>query len=707
APAATAPPAASEPPEPPAPPTASAAPPPTPFHDLDAYIALPRLSGLIISPDGKRLVTAVATLNPDHTAYTQALWEVDPTGARAPRPLTLVGEATASATFTATGDLAFTTKRPDPAAPAPKDQPTAPSLWLLPPVGEARPLAHRAAGIDTVWAARQAPVVVFGSPVLPTSPDLPTDDAAQAARKKAHVSAILHATYPVRFWGQDLGPAARHLLALTEGEPWRDVTPPGGAASPEQVLDISADGSKLVTTWVVPRAKGRIRQVVALVDLASGVTEQLIEAPGADITEVAFSPDSCQLAYVTRADTTPTETTNEAVWVMAADGSGARQLAADWDRWPRHITWLPTGDALLAIADEAGRAPVFRVPLDGSQPVRLTADDAAFSDLVVAPDGSAAYALRSSWTHPPEVVRIDLAHAAAQGEPVAAELLRGPAARPELPGHLTEFVAATVDETPVHSWLILPAGASPATPVPGVLWIHGGPVASWNAWSWRWNPWLLAALGYAVALPDPALSTGYGRSFVQRGWGDWGGTPFRDLMSVTDALVARPEIDPGRTAAMGGSFGGYMANWVAGHTDRFKAIVTHASLWNLLSFGPSTDCAFYWADEMTPQMASTNSPDRSVAAISTPMLVIHGNKDYRVPLEQGLALWYQLLSESGRAADAAGASPHRFLYFPDENHWVLAPQNAKIWYQVVEAFLAQHVLGAATASYPALLGSTV
>ena len=114
-------------------------------------------------------------------------------------------------------------------------------------------------------------------------------------------------------------------------------------------------------------------------------------------------------------------------------------------------------------------------------------------------------------------------------------------------------------------------GAGPVgehEPAPLLLWAHGGPVASWNAWSWRWNPWLMAASGYAVLLPDPALSTGYGQHFIARGHGQWGGQPYRDLMAITDAAVARPDIDEARTAMMGGSYGGYMANWIAGHSGR-------------------------------------------------------------------------------------------------------------------------------------------
>ena len=271
---------------------------------------------------------------------------------------------------------------------------------------------------------------------------------------------------------------------------------------------------------------------------------------------------------------------------------------------------------------------------------------------------------------------------------------------PELPGTLTELHATADDGQPVRSWLALPTGSDPA---PLVLWVHGGPLASWNAWHWRWNPWLLVSQGYAVLLPDPALSTGYGQDFIQRGWGAWGFAPYTDLIAATDAACAHPRVDETRTAAMGGSFGGYMANWIAGHTDRFDAIVTHASLWALDQFGATTDGAYWWAREMTPEMTAQNSPHRFVGQIRTPMLVIHGDKDYRVPIGEALRLWYELLTESGLPAADDGSSPHQFLYFPSENHWVLSPAHAKIWYQVVTAFLARHVLGQ-DAELPETLG---
>jgi dipeptidyl aminopeptidase/acylaminoacyl peptidase len=318
--------------------------------------------------------------------------------------------------------------------------------------------------------------------------------------------------------------------------------------------------------------------------------------------------------------------------------------------------------------------------------VRVTRDAAAYTDVVVSPDGRSAYAVRSSYEFPPEVVRIDLA----SGD---VTRLPAPAERPRIQGTLERIGTTAADGSRVPAYLAMPAGASTQNPAPLLLWIHGGPLGSWNAWTWRWNPWLLVAKGYAVLLPDPALSTGYGQAYIQRGWGEWGRAPYTDLMAITDSAVQRPDIDGTRTAAMGGSFGGYMANWVAGQTDRFNAIVTHASLWALDQFGPTTDDSQYWLKEMTAEMALANSPHLHVEKISTPMLVIHGDKDYRVPIGEGLRLWYELLSKSQLAADENGQTQHRFLYYPDESHWILQPQHAKVWYGVVEHFLARQVLG--------------
>ena len=693
---------------------------PTPFHDLDAYIALPRITGLALSPTGDRLAVAVSSLNEDHTKYLTALWQVDPRGEAPAHRLTrgLTGESQPE--FTATGDLLFVAKR---ATDGVEDDDATPAVWLLPAAGgEAHQIATRPGGVDTVRAARAAGTLLVTADTMPSATDTASEEAVLEARKKHKVSAILHADYPVRFWDHDLGPAAPRLFAgelpTAAGRPvgatgpaqasdqteassavdLRDLTPQAGKALIEGEADLSADGTIVVGTWSVPIGKGAVRSALVGIDVATGERSTLADDPAAEFFSPRISPDGTQVAYLAESLSTPDEAPRVSLWVSRVDGSQSRQVAPDWDRWPSSATWLPDSSGLLVVADDGGRAPVFHLTLAG-EVRRLTDDDAAYSSVVVAPDGRSAYALRASYAHPAEVVRLDLADDSA-----TVTALPGPVARPELPGTLREVSTTAEDGTPVRAWLALPEGASAETPAPMLLWIHGGPLGSWNSWSWRWCPWLLVAQGYAVLLPDPALSTGYGQDFIQRGWGEWGKAPFTDLMAITDAAEELAEIDAGRTAAMGGSFGGYMANWVAGHTDRFDAIVTHASLWALDGFGSTTDAGYYWRREMTPEMAMANSPHLSVAEIVTPMLVIHGDKDYRVPIGEGLRLWYELLSESGLPADADGKTAHRFLYFPEENHWILTPQHAIVWYQVVLGFLAEHVLGEGAPEAPEVLG---
>lgn len=425
------------------------------------------------------------------------------------------------------------------------------------------------------------------------------------------------------------------------------------------------------------------------IDIATRERTVIADDPLADLGSLAISPDGNTVAYLRETHSTPEQAPRITLCTKAFGGEPV-ELAADWDRWPASVTWSHDGSTLLVTADDNGRAPIFAVDPSSGAVTQLTHDDFAYGEVRPVP-GGALYALRSSYLTPPHPVRVD-----ADGSVTVLPCVEFP----ELPGELVELTTTAADGTPVRSWLTLPAGDAPA---PLLLWVHGGPLGSWNTWRWRWNPWLLTALGYAVLMPDPALSTGYGQDFIQRGWGAWGFAPYTDLMAAVDGACAHSRIDAGRIAAMGGSFGGYMANWIAGHTDRFAAIVTHASLWALDQFGPTTDGAYWWAREMTPEMAERNSPHLHVENITTPMLVIHGDKDYRVPIGEGLRLWNDLLTRSGLPADDTGATAHRYLYYPSEGHWIAAPQHAKLWYQVVAAFLSEHVLKVAV-DLPEMLG---
>jgi dipeptidyl aminopeptidase/acylaminoacyl peptidase len=578
--------------------------------------------------------------------------------------------------FTADGDLLFVARRPteaDDKAPA--------ALWRLPAAGgEAFETLALPGGVESVRTASDADVAVVSGPMMPSARSVDDDRRVWDLRKDNKITAILHTGYPIRHWDKDLGPGEPHLFGteLDGGEP-RDLTASPGSALWDTEFDVSPDGRFVVTSWQQPGAHASKHAVLVRIDTDSGERAVIADDPDADLWSPAIAPDGSAIAYVRESYSTP-ETAPRITLCCLRFGHASVDIALDWDRWPSSVTWLRDGSALIVTADQDGRAPVFRIePADGTV-TQLTYDDYAYTNVTAAP-GGVLYALRSSYAAPPHPVRIDPGGVVTELPCVSL---------PRLPGTLTDIDATTTDGIRVRSWLALPDGDAPA---PLLLWIHGGPLGSWNAWSWRWNPWLLVARGYAVLLPDPALSTGYGQDFIERGWGAWGSAPYDDLMVATDVACAHPRVDAERTAAMGGSFGGYMANWVAGHTDRFDAIVTHASLWALDQFGATTDSSYYWMREMTPEMAAANSPHNHVGRIATPMLVIHGDKDYRVPIAEALRLWYQLLTESRLPADDDGTSPHQFLYFPSENHWVLSPQHAILWYQVVTAFLSRHVLG--------------
>ena len=679
--------AASEPP-------ADDAPAPTPFHRLADFVALPRIGGLALSPDGSRLAITVQTLDPEKKKWQTALWEVDPAGNRPAHRLTRSAPGEASPAWAPDGSLLFTSARPDPGAKE-KDDPKA-ALWVLPAAGgEARPAVTRASGVAAFTVAADTGDVVVAAPTMPGAPDAEADEQRRTKRKDAGVSAILHEAYPVRYWDHDLGPAVPHLFwagPLPAEEPagagapavelrdlTRDAAPPDGAGDD---IALSPDGRLLARSEQIADGPAGRRTRLVLTDTGDGSSRVLVDDPLADVYAPRFSPDGAQLVCVREAKSTYAEPPDYTLLLVDPADGAAHELTPGFDGWPSAPQFSADGAAVYFLADVDGRHAIFRVPVDGGEPVRLTADG-AYSDLQVARDGSALYALHSAWDSPSAPVRLD--PAAPLQEP---RVLPHPGAIDALPGTLHEVVATAADGARVQSWLVLPDGASADAPVPLVLWIHGGPLMSFNAWSWRWCPWLLAARGYAVLLPNPALSQGFGQDFIRRGWGEWGGAPYTDLMAAVDAALERPDLDASRTAAMGGSFGGYMANWVATQTDRFRAIVTHASLWDLDAFTGTTDAAYYWekewGDPLTePKRYEQNSPHRFADAIRTPMLVIHGDKDYRVPIGEGLRLWYDLQKRG---------IPSKFLYFPDENHWVLTPGNAAVWYETVFAFLAEHVL---------------
>ncbi|MEV0593595.1 prolyl oligopeptidase family serine peptidase [Nonomuraea cavernae] len=654
------------------------------FNDIRDYVAIPRVLSLKLSPDASRLISAVQSLNPDGKSYGTALWAI-PVDAE-PYRLTRSAKGETQAEFTGAGDLLFTSARLDPAVKDSTDE--VPSLWLLPRSGgEARQVASRPGGIGAVRAAGD--VVVFASDVL--DGEEATEEERRKSRKDAGISAILHEGYPVRYWDHDLGPGRTRLFAGRLGddrlEDVRDLTPDPGDALREVAFELTPDGATVVSTWRVPLSGGELRTELVAIDVATGERRVIFADDAHDFTgPIAVSPDGARVACSRDRHTGLEVSARAELWIGdLATGEGGAHAP---DLFPAGLAWAPDSSAVFLVADHQGRRPVFRVPVgerdgrdhENGEAVRLTGDDASYLAPNASPDGRFLYALRSGVGLAPAPARIDTA----TGE--IADL-PSPTPRPELPGTLTEISTTADDGATIRGWLVLPRDASAADPAPLLLWIHGGPVGSWNDWQWRWQSWIMAEHGYAVLMPDPCLSTGYGQEMIDRGWGDWGPRTLADLDAIMDVAVARDDIDADRLGAMGGSFGGYMANWVAGHSDRYKAIVTHASLWNLDQFAGTTDASMYWQREFGApgsERYAKLSPHLALDEIGTPMLVIHGDKDYRVPIGEALRLWWDLRRTNVES---------KFLYFPDENHWILKPGNTIAWYETILAFLAQHVLG--------------
>ena len=657
------------------------------FYDVGRFLAIPRVDGLTLSPDGRLLVVGVEEPARSGKVFVRSLWAVDPEGLRPARRLTRSAAGESGPAFHPDGALLFLSTRSDQESEAPRS-----ALWRLPADGgEAEPVVVRAGGIIRTKVASRSGTIVFSGRTMRGTLTAEEDVEARRMRSQNAITAVLHESYPIRSWDQDLGPEEPRLFIVPRQEATgdagtvRDVTPEPGRALDGATFDISANGRRIITSWTVREANFGRRQVLVEIDTAAPAARShrvVASDPNHNFSSPALAPDGRSLVCIRERRVTPDDPPRSTLWWQPLDGGAGLDLTANLSLDPQEAVWSPDGRTVYFVADQNGRRPVFAIDIRTRTARRLAADG-AYSELSPAPDGQRLYALRSAVDTPPAPVALDVA--AEEQQPRA---LRGPAERPALPGSLLDVEAAAQDGTPLRSWLGLPRGATAETPCPLLVWIHGGPHSSWNSWHWRWNPWVMAAHGYAVLLPDPGLSTGYGQGFLRRGHQAWDGTPLGDVLSMTDAACARPDISAEATAAMGASFGGYLVNSLASRTGRFRCLVVHSGLWAMEQYAATTDLSIDWRQQLPPERALAISPHHGIEQIMTPMLLIHGDRDYRVPVSQSLRLWCDLIE---RHTGDPQNLPHRFLQFPDEGHWVRKPQNAKIWYETVLAFLAWHV----------------
>jgi len=451
--------------------------------------------------------------------------------------------------------------------------------------------------------------------------------------------------------------------------------------------------------WIVPVSGGPAKNITA-------------DNPASDSTPL-YSPDGRYIAY--RAQQRPGYESDRFRLMLYDRKTGEKKnLTEDFDRWVGTFAWAGSNGIFFS-AEKEGMSPVFYESIlnfldTPNQPKEVVVgfDD----DVTLAPLG--ILFTRMSLRGPTEIYKAKLDYAmgcadpAPAGKGCASDVLLGETAGGAVAQltHVNDAVLSQVSMSPLESFwftgahsgkvqgfLVKPPNFDASKKYPVKFLIHGGPQGAWgDDWSYRWNPELFAAPtssgpGYVVIMINFHGSTGYGQKFIDAINGDWGGAPFEDLMKGLDyAEKTYPFIDKDRECALGASYGGYMANWILGHTDRFKCIVSHDGMFNTFSAWGTTEELWFnnWEFGGTPytnhDVYNKWSPRNSAKNFKTPTLVIHGQKDYRLDVSEGFQLFTTL--------QMMGV-PSKMLYFPDEGHWVLKPQNSRLWYETVNAWVDQ------------------
>jgi dipeptidyl aminopeptidase/acylaminoacyl peptidase len=405
---------------------------------------------------------------------------------------------------------------------------------------------------------------------------------------------------------------------------------------------------------------------------AGAQPKQITTAPGAD-GGPQYTPDGKYLAWRSQARA-GFEADRWTLNLLDRRTGERRVLTADWDRAVDGWTFTPDSKAVYTAAEEDGRVRVYRFELAGGPP-KLVLKDGTNGDVQVTPDGKTIVFSQASLTAPAEIYR---ANADGTGAAAVTTINRDFLATFALkPAESVTFAGA--GGVPVQAWIVKPNSFKEGVKYPLLYLVHGGPQSAWNdGWTYRWNAQVFASAGYVVFMVNFRGSTGFGQKFTDEISNDWGGKPFDDLMKGVDYAEKLPYVDASRKVAAGASYGGYMMNWFLGHTDRFKAIVSHAGVFNLTSMYGATEELWFpewdlggtpWTN---PEGYAKWSPHTYAKNFKTPTLVTHGELDFRVPVGEGLQLFTTLQRQG---------IPSRLLVFPDEGHWINKPQNSALWYR--------------------------
>jgi dipeptidyl aminopeptidase/acylaminoacyl peptidase len=673
---------------------------PMTFEDL---MAMKRLGETAVSPDGKWLSYSVTTVDLDKNTKTPELWLQKIEGGE-PIKIAVSQPGDGGLEFAPDGKrILFTSSRDG-----------GQQVWLADfdsttgATSDAKKLTSIATEADNARWSPDGKSIVFTSAVYPDCPAITTADAATgnkcnadrdaaAAANKVKAQIFTHLLY--RHWNRFTGDKRSHLfIVAVESGAVRDLNPNDTHDVPPFSLEggggfsISPDSKELAFTLNLdPEPAISTNADIFTLDLTnpSAKPVKISTSPGGDFNP-AYSPDAKYIAW--RSQARPGyESDKFRLMLYDRAAKTAKDLLPKFDHWVDEFAWGAESNTIFFTSGVMGEAPVFQCNIGKEgEPTPLT-NRGEYSGLHALPTGN-LLATRMDVYWPAEVFAIH--PGSAQGDSASTHLNDRLLGKIEIPAPMESFWFTAKDGTKVQGFLIRPPGFDASKKYPLKFLIHGGPQGAWgDSWSYRWNAELFAANGYVVVMINPRGSTGYGQAFVDGVNGDWGGKPFSDLMTGLDyAEQHYPFIDKSRECALGASYGGYMANWVLGHTDRFKCIVSHDGMFNAESAFGSTEEDWFnnWEFKGNPwdyygKPDSENpfrkwSPSLYAKNFKTPTLVIHGQLDYRLDVSEGYQLFdtLQLLKV-----------PSKMLYFPDEGHWVLKPQNSRLWYKTVNDWVDQ------------------
>ncbi len=641
--------------------------------DADAMLQLKRLSDPQISPDGRTVAFSVQSVDVAANRKPVQIWTV-PLEGGAPRQITQDGNNQRPRWSPDSKHLAYIS-----------DRDGSSQIWMMDPDGgNAKQITHFAAEADGVTYSPDGKNLLFTSSVYP---DCGADDACNkrnidedaASKSKARIyTELLY-----RHWTEWQSKRRSHLMVVTSsgGAP-KDLTPgtrdvpPFSLGGPDD-YDVSPDGKEVCYSMNAdPVPATSTNSDLYVVPVAGGDSRKITSNPGGD-SSPHYSPDGKYIAWRTQLRA-GYESDRWRLMTVERSTGRATTLTENLDRWVNSFVWSPDSAALFFTTADRGRQTIQMIPATGGGARVIAGGDVELDDMQLTANGKTMVYTQQTGASPIEIYRAS----SSGGAPVPLTRLNDSILNSYELTQLEEFWVDMPDGARVQSFVVKPPAFDPSKKYPVLMLIHGGPQGNWgHSWSYRWNAQVFAAAGYVVVEPNPRGSTGYGQKFIDDINGDWGGKPFDDIMAVTDHVVANMRYaDASRMAAAGASYGGYMIDWLVGHTQRFKALVTHDGVYDMASMFGATEELWFPIWEMggtpwdKPEAYEKWSPSSYVKDFHTPTLVVHGELDFRVPYTQGLELFTALQLQK---------VPSKLLIFPDEGHWVLKPQNSVLWYKTV------------------------